>query len=95
MIESYLEVDLAAGVAEFQGGEVEVAVPVILHKESREVVWQAQVVVPFILEDWLDRAVAQLTTLRIDMEEYWPEVAVHVDWWLEDPSDERPMGLRA
>jgi len=95
MIESYLEVDLAKGVAEYQGNEVEVAIAVILHRESRAIVWQSSVAVPFIIEDWLERCVAHLTTLRVDMEEYWPEVAVHVDWWLEDPSPERPEGLRA
>ena len=95
MIQSVLEVDLAEGVATFQGNDVSVAVPVLIHKESRAIVWLAPVVVPFIVEDWLERAVAQLTTLRVEMERYWPEVAVYVDWWLEDPSEKLPMGLRA
>lgn len=95
MVEPYLEVDIAKGVAEFQGNLVEVAVAVLLHIESRAIVWESRVAVPFIIEDWLERCVAHLSTLRVDMETYWPEVAVHVDWWLEDPSEERPMGLRA
>jgi len=96
MVEPYLEIDLAKGIAEFQGHDVDVAVPVIKHIETGAIVWQAPVVVPLILDDWLERAVAQHSTLRVDMREYWPEVEVHTNWWMIEPGDEDyPHGLRA
>lgn len=97
MVEAYLAADIAKGVAEFQGHEVDVAIAVLIHQESGQVVWQHNIAVPFIVEDWLERVVAHLSTLKHQMEVYWPEVAVHVDWWLKEPGDDPdwPHGLSA
>jgi len=92
-------VDLSLGMADtvIAGEEmtVQVAVPVIIHKETGRIVWQSSSVVPFSVEDWLARSAAYLSTLRVHMERWWPEVAVYVDWWLIEPGNEHyPEGLR-
>ncbi len=91
-----LAVDISAGIAEFQGNEVNVGVAVIIHSETKAIVWQSQVAVPLMFEDWLERCVGQLSAIREDIERWWPEVAVYTNWWMIEPGDEHyPYGLSA
>jgi hypothetical protein len=90
-----LAVDIARGTAYLDDLEVEVAVPVIIHLETGQIVWQSDVAVPFQVVDWLERCVGQLATVHVEMIHYWIETAVVTDWFLQDPSDENPFGIRA
>lgn len=97
MVKEYLDIDIAHGRATFKGEEVDVAVPVLVTMEERKVVWQSDVAVPLVLEDWLVRIMGQFSALKADMQEHWPEVAVHVNWWMKEPGEdpEYPHGLQA
>lgn len=96
MVTQTLTVDIAAGVAEWEGMDVDVGLACLIHIGSGTMVWQHSVAVPLSLPDWLERCVAHLSTLRHHMSIHWPEVEAYVDWWMLEPGvDERyPHGLQ-
>jgi len=95
MIQPLLEADIANGVAEVAGVEVDVGIACITH--DGDIVWQSPIAVPTSIEGALDRIMAHLTTVRFVMEEHWPEVAPYVNWWVAEPGEyeEWPLGLQA
>lgn len=97
MIQAYLDVDVAHAVAEYRGQEIDCAIAVLVTESERQIVWQSPVAVPIVLEDWLDRVMTHLRTVRAGMAAHWPEVEVHVNWWMHEPGDhpDYPHGLSA
>ena len=97
----HLDVDVAHAIADFQGNEVDCAVPVLVTMDSRQIVWQSSVAVPLVLDDWMERVMTQFRTLRAHMERPeagdWQAVAAHTNWWMHDPGDhpDYPHGLHA
>ena len=94
---TYCSVDVAAGVGEVGGLEVPVCVPVVIHEGTGLIVWQAPIVVPQAMPNWLELCVAQHSRLRRAVQARLPEYEVEIDWWLVEPGklDEYPEGLRA
>ncbi len=92
-----MQIDIAQGVAEFDGTQMGVAIAVITHMDTGRIIWQSEVAVPFQVEDWLERCMTHLRTLHSHMDRFWPEVAVELDWWMYEPGDNEdyPHGLWA
>jgi hypothetical protein len=75
-----LEADLAVGRATVAGVEgVRVAVPVLLHSETRTVVWQSPEVFP-MTENHLPAADKVFDRLEKVAVVEWPEMAGATDW---------------
>ena len=95
MITEHVTVDVAAGIATYAGEEVEVAIAILTHVETGDTIWESPIAVPFQVEDWLTRVMGHMSTVRLSMENHWPEVAPYVCWWLIEPGEDEnnPYGL--
>ncbi len=97
MITEVLTVDVAAGVATYEGQQVDVAIAILTHIESGATVWESGIAVPFVVDDWLARVLAHMSTVKVYMEAYWPETAAYTCWWLVEPGvdENNPHGIMA